>query len=62
MNYQLMFHGFLPISISKEDRLTYYNALEEYAVNENLLPFTVLIFDLEEKQLDLYLKLAESSI
>lgn len=62
MNYQLMFHGFLPISISKEERLTYYNALEEYAVNKNLQPFTALIFDLEEKQLDLYLKLAESSI
>jgi hypothetical protein len=57
-----MFHGFLPVFISKEERLTYYNALEEYAVNRNLLPFIVLIFELDEKQLDLYLKMEKFSI
>jgi len=57
-----MFHGFLPDFISKEERLTYYNALEEYAVNRNLLPFIVLIFELDEKQLDLYLKMEKFSI
>lgn len=57
MNYQLMLKGFLPVSIAKEQRLEYYNILEEYAVNRNLEPFTEFIADLEEKQLDEYLKL-----
>lgn len=57
MNYQLMINGFLPVSIAKENRLEYYNALEEYAVNGNLEQFSELIFDLEEVQLDNYIKL-----
>ena len=57
MNYQLMSDGFLPISIAKENRLNYYNALEEYAVNANLEKFADLIAELEEEQLDTYIKL-----
>lgn len=57
MNYQLMINGFLPVSIAKEDRLEYYNALEEYAVNENLELFLELISTLEEEQLDIYIAL-----
>ena len=57
MNYQLMSQGFLPISVDKEKRLDYYNALEEYAVNKNLEPFANFIAELEEEQLDEYLKL-----
>lgn len=57
MNYQLLLEGFLPISIAKENRLDYYNALEEYAVNGSLDKFTDLIAELEEKQLDEYIKL-----
>lgn len=57
MNYQLMINGFLPISIAKESRLEYYNALEEYAVNGNLEPFAELVAKLEEEQLDTYIKL-----
>lgn len=55
MNYQLMLKGFLPVSIAKENRLDYYNALEDYAVNENLNLFADLIADLEEIQLDNYI-------
>lgn len=55
MNYQLMSKGFLPISIAKENRLDYYNALEEYAVNGDLKLFADLIADLEEIQLDNYI-------
>lgn len=57
MNYQLMYAGFLPVSIAKEDRLEYYNALEVYATLGNLEPFADLIAELEEKQLDIYLGL-----
>lgn len=57
MNYQLMSTGFLPVSIAKETRLNYYNALEEYAVSGKLDSFAELIADLEEKQLDEYIAL-----
>lgn len=57
MNYQLMSQGFLPISVDKENRLEYYNVLEKYAVNADLQPFADFVADLEEKQLDEYLRL-----
>jgi Fic family protein len=59
MNYQLMVHGFLPISIAKESRLDYFEALESYAVDENLKPFIGFIAALEEKRLDLYISAIE---
>ena len=57
MNYQLMINGYLPVSVDKEDRLDYYNALEQYAAHGNLEPFADFVSELEEKQLDEYLKL-----
>lgn len=57
MNYQLMLHGFLPVSIRKENRLSYFEALEEYAVNDNLKPFAEMVAILEEEQLEEYLSL-----
>ena len=58
MNYQLMGKGFLPIYIAKEDRLAYYNALDQYAVHGRLDDFADMIALLEEKKLDKYLELA----
>lgn len=57
MNYQLMAQGFLPVSIAKEDRLEYFDALEAYAVSGNLIPFTDLIAALEDVRLDEYLSI-----
>ena len=57
MNYQLMSDGFLPVSIAKENRLDYYNALETYAVQGKLGQFADLVAELEEEQLDAYIKL-----
>lgn len=57
MNYQLMSDGFLPVSIAKENRLDYYNALEAYAVQGELGQFADLVAELEEEQLDAYIKL-----
>lgn len=54
-NYQLIGKGFLPVSIAKEDRLAYYQALDQYAVHGELEDFVVMIAELEEKQLDKYL-------
>ena len=55
MNYQLMADGFPPISIAKENRLAYFDALEAYAVERNLSPFAEMIAGLVEQQLDRYL-------
>lgn len=55
MNYQLMAAGFLPISIAKENRLEYYEALDTYAVSRNLQPFAEMVAALEEQRLDEYL-------
>ena len=57
MNYQLMRNGFLPVSVNKEDRLEYFNYLEEYAVNGNVSPFIGFVAELEEQQLDEYLSI-----
>lgn len=57
MNCQLMRNEFLPVSINTEDRLEYFNLLEEYAVNGNLAPFVDFIAKLEEQQLDEYLSI-----
>ncbi len=57
MNYQLMSQGLLPISIAKENRIEYYNVLEDYAVNGSLTQFSEMIAALEEEQLDDYIKL-----
>lgn len=55
MNYQLMANGFLPVSIAKENRLEYFEVLEDYAVNGELQPFIEMIASLEEQRLDEYL-------
>lgn len=50
-----MINGYLPVSISKERRLEYFEALEAYAVFNNLKPFADMIAELEMKRLDEYL-------
>src|SRR5680860_27855 len=59
MNYQLMVHGFLPISIAKESRLDYFDALESYAVEADLKPFVDFIATLEEQRLNRYIRAIE---
>lgn len=58
MNYQLMASGFLPVSIAKENRLEYFEALEAYAVEGDLKPFADMIAGLEEQRMDEYLGIA----
>ena len=43
------------MSIAKENRLDYFNALEAYAVESNLTPFAEMVADLVDHQLDRYL-------
>ena len=62
MNYQLMLHGFLPVSVAKENRLEYFDALEAYAVNGNLEPFSEMIAGLEKQRLEEYASAAEEQV
>lgn len=62
MNYALMEEGYLPVNIQAENKEEYYNTLDEYGKNKNLDPFTELVIDLEEEQLDLYNKLIEQTL
>ena len=62
MNYQLMLHGFLPVSVAKENRLEYFDALETYAVNGNLEPFSEMIAGLEKQRLEEYVSAAEEQV
>ncbi len=57
MNYQFMTAGFLPVSIAKENRLLYFEALEEYAVKGNIKPFADMISDLEAQQMNDYISI-----
>lgn len=59
MNYQLMVNGFPAVSIAKENRLEYFNALEAYAVSGDLTPFADMVARLCEVQLDQYLSMIE---
>ncbi len=61
MNYQLMAQGFPAIDIAKERRLEYFNALEAYAVDNDLEPFTEMIAGLVEQRMDQYLSIAEQA-
>lgn len=58
MNYQLMSGGFLPVSIAKENRLEYFDALEAYAVGGDLNQFADMVAGLEESRLDEYLNIS----
>lgn len=60
MNYQLLASGFPPVSIAKENRLAYFNALEAYAVDGNLAPFADMAAGLVVQQLDRYLGMMPS--
>lgn len=57
MNYQLMLAGFPPITISKEQRLSYFSFLEKYALENNLAPFADFVADLVDQRLDHYMEL-----
>ena len=61
MNYQLMSHGYLPVSIPKEERLVYFDCLEAYAVDGNIEPFKELVAKLENERLDFYITAIEQT-
>ncbi|MDR0818738.1 MAG: Fic family protein [Oscillospiraceae bacterium] len=61
MNYQLMLSDWLPVSVAKEDRLKYFEALEVYAVNRDLRPFAAFVAELENNELDRMIEVIQQS-
>jgi Fic family protein len=61
MNYQLMRSGWLPVSVPKEERQRYYEALEVYAVSGDIQPFAAFIAELEDKELDAVIAMIEQA-
>lgn len=57
MNYQLMSAGLLPVNIHTKNRIEYYDALDKYASEHDLLPFAKFIAKLEEMRIKHYLSI-----
>ncbi len=62
MNYQLIKAGFLPVNIKKEDRFRYYDSLEKYAIDNDISEFENIIKELENMELDRYIKAIKDSV
>lgn len=56
VNMELMKAGFPPINIKFTDRITYYNAFDEYHIKHNLSAMEKLFARYVNERLDLYLK------
>lgn len=59
VNLELMKAGFPPIDIKYTDRLTYYNAFDEYHVKQNLGAMEKLFAGYINDRLDLYLRILQ---
>ncbi len=60
INLELMKEGYPPIDIKFADRLRYYDAFDEYHVNDNLSAMADLFAGYINEQLDLYISLLEN--
>jgi len=56
MNFELMRRGYLPVIISVEQRLPYYEALDTAHTHGDYAPFIGLVADLEQAALKRYLR------
>lgn len=52
MNYQLISHGYLPVSIPVKHKNEYFETLEEFKVNKNEKPFIEMLEKLLNKEYD----------
>ena len=59
INLELMKAGYPPIDIKFTDRITYYNAFDEYYVKHNLSAMENLFVGYINARLDMYLKILE---
>ena len=56
MNFELIRRGYLPVIISVEQRLQYYDALDTAHTRGDYAPFIGLVADLEQSTLKRYLR------
>ena len=61
MNFDLMKAGYPPAILLKEDRLRYYEALDEACVTRDYTQITLLVADACQRSLDAYLEILEPS-
>lgn len=61
VNMELMKAGYPPIDIKFKDRLSYYNAFDEYHVNHNLAPMENLFARYIVERLSYYLNILEDN-
>lgn len=61
MNLELMKAGYPPIDIKFADRVSYYNAFDEYQVKHNPAAMEKLFAGYVNERLDSYLKMLEIS-
>lgn len=47
LNYQLELDGYLPVSVTKGMRNQYFQCIDEYKINKNIIPFTEFLAELE---------------
>lgn len=57
LNYQLMLNNYPPINIKKDNVHEYFNALEIYALKDDINPFKDLVQDNIEKSLDKFINM-----
>ncbi|MDD4183880.1 MAG: Fic family protein [Candidatus Izemoplasmatales bacterium] len=56
LNYQLELEGFLPVSVSKGQRDEYFQTIDEYKINKDIMPFTEFLARLEKERIEEFLK------
>ena len=61
MNYQLISHDLLPVSISVKNKNEYFATLEEFKVNKNDRPFIEMLENLLNKEYDRLIALIDES-
>lgn len=57
LNYQLMLNNYPPINIKKDNVHEYFNALEMFAIRDDINPFKDLVQDNIEKSLDKFINM-----
>lgn len=62
MNYVLMENDYLPVNIKTEDKIAYFETLDEYGKSNILERFIKLVDDLEKEQLDIYNNLINQTL
>jgi Fic family protein len=56
LNYQLELDGYLPVSITREQRDAYFKNIDEFKINKKIEPFTEFLAELEAKRIKEFLE------